>query len=142
MSSTDFNRFLHMCVTVPESPVILLRARLLTMVVEFDGSISGRSTLPAQQRIRLTALIKLYCGLVGLLKLKLEGEEMNAILSLLTKVKDERYALTPSQLQASSTILVSSSLLAANRPCVLCNQNRQAWTVLVACLRGTVAPLL
>ncbi len=112
------------------------------MVVEFDGSISGRSTLPAQQRIRLTALIKLYCGLVGLLKLKLEGEEMNAILSLLTKVKDERYALTPSQLQASSTIIVSSSLLAANRPCVLCNQNRQAWTVLVACLRGTASPLL
>jgi hypothetical protein len=60
------------------------------MVVEFDSIIKGRATLPAQQRIKLTALLKLYCGLVGLLKLKLEGEEMNAILTLLMKVKDER----------------------------------------------------
>jgi hypothetical protein len=46
---------------------------------------------------------------VGLLKLKLEGEEMNAILSLLTKVKDERYALTPSPLHAHSVIIIASS---------------------------------
>lgn len=60
------------------------------MVAEYDSLLSATSTLSPPNRIKLTALLKLYCGLVGLLKVKLEAEEMNAILRLLTRVKDER----------------------------------------------------
>lgn len=99
--------------SVQGSPIIALRARLLTMVTDY-GAILARGALPASKRIQLTALIKLYCVLVGLLKLKLESEEMNAILSLLMQVQDERCALCAEHMTLPLTsyifLLVLSSL--------------------------------
>jgi len=71
-------------------PTIQLRARLLNMVIEYDAIASSKPVLSLNQRIKLTALLKLYCGFVGLLKFKPEEEEVNGILALLMKVKDER----------------------------------------------------
>lgn len=71
-------------------PTIHLRARLLNVVIEYDAIAGSKPALSPNQRVKLTALLKLYCGLVGLLKFKPEEEEVNGILMLLMKVKDER----------------------------------------------------
>lgn len=70
----------------------MIRARLLTKMTEYEALLSVNDELPLHMRIKLTSLLKLYCGFIGLFKLKLDSKEINAILSILLKVKDERYA--------------------------------------------------
>jgi hypothetical protein len=64
-----------------------MRKKLLKQVVSFGGTNEELSTL---QRIKLSALLRLYCGLMGLMKLRLNSQEMHSIIDVIMKSKHER----------------------------------------------------
>src|SRR5262249_6010340 len=74
------------------SPVHKMRKKLLNQMRQFEAETrEPEKFLTTIQRIQLCALLRLYCGLTGLMKMKLNAQEMNTIIEVLTRAKQERY---------------------------------------------------